>query len=350
MLAAGTAVIWLLMLMVKILVSHYNGETLDFMSILDGIWDNILGILPPIILIDFAFEYVTQDFVSEEISEQITGTLMSNPETIRLFDVDTRRNFLNATIDSLADNDSLEAEMAENAITPYISGAFNLRKNFHYTVTLRDKPISSRFDAQYYITIHEKLSFEKHFVKDRPLGNDFSIGFLTENQDLDEQLRDQTFLMQEGLSIRPEELNALCAMKDPAELIRFVAEDMRLQVWINSQRCVITKVRITGHGIVVDLHSDHEVKDNMISTEISFHMPQLKTEKIFQAVIADPTYGVYIRFDYPLNYNVKMYSFFNGADDARVRDADHGDGSCDIHLRDKWIYPRSGAVFCFEEQ
>ncbi len=349
MLAAGTTILWLVLVLVKILVSYNNGEPLDFMDILNGIADNILGILPPIILIDFAFEYVTQDYVSEEISEQITGTLMSNPDTIRLFEEDTRRNFLNATIDSMAKHGPLEEEMAENAIGPYLRGAFNLRKNFHYTITLRDKPVSSLFDPATYITINEKLCFEKYYIKDAPLGADFGIGFFMENKELDSQLRDQTLLMQENLSIRSEELQALCDLPDDAAKRRFITEDMRVQAWINGELCDITEVIFTKSGILVRFHSDHKVEQNMISVEISFLMPQLKTEKTFQAVIADPTYNVYIRLDYPTNYRVKMYPFFNGVDDARVKDADHGGGSCDIHLRNKWVYPRSGAVFYMEE-
>ena len=349
-LAALTTILWLVLLLIKILVSHQNGEPLYFMDVLSDIGDNILGILPPIILIDFAFEYVTQKYVSEEMSETITDTLMSNPETIRLFEEDTRRNFLNATIDSLAKHGKLEEDMAENAITPYLTGSFNLRRNFHYTVTLRTDPISPRFPAKDYITLYERLGFEKHFIKDKPLGQDFGIGFFVENAELDNQLRNQTYLMQEDLSIRPEDLQALCAITDKNEKLRFITEEMHLQVWINNEECEITSVVIKNTGILVMFHSDHSPADQAITVDISFHLPQLKTARIFQAVIAEPTYDVYIRLDYPLNYKIKMCPYFNGAKDARVKDANHGVGSCDILLRNKWVYPRSGAVFYFEEQ
>lgn len=350
MLATATAIIWLVLLLVKVIVSHANGESLDFMGILDGIWDNILGILPPIILIDFVFEFVTQDYVSEEISEQITGTLMSNPDTIRLFDDETKRSFLNATIDSLAVHGENEAEMAENAIAPYLQGRYNLKKYFIYNITLRDDPVCQLFDTPDYITVNETLSYEKYFIASEPLGSVFSIGFFTSNSDLDKYLRGQTFLIREGLTIRQEELDRLCAMSDE-EKIRFVTNDMRLKVYLARSRCEITEVIIDQGGILVTLRSDHTITENMVFIDCAFCMPRLKTEKIFLAAITEPTYSVNIRFDYPRSaYKVEMFPFFNDTEDALVEEADRGVGSCDIHLRDKWIYPMSGVVFYIEKK
>ena len=348
MLATATGIVWLVLLLVKIIVAYTNGDGLDFMSLLDGIWDNILGILPPIILIDFAFEFVTQDYVSEEISEQITGTLMSNPDTIRLFDDETKRSFLNATIDSLATNGSDEAEMAENAIAPYIQGKYNLKKYFNYNITLRQDPVCALFDMPEYLTVNETLCYEKYFLATEPLGETFGIGFFVSNSDLDRQLRGQTFLVREGLTVRPEELQKLCSLSDE-DKIRFVANDMRLKVYIDRSRCEITGVTIDDTGIVVTLHSDHKIKENMAYIDVAFCMPRLQTERIFLAAITEPTYSVNIRFDYPRSiYKVEMFPFFNDTEDALVEEADRGVGSCDVNLRDKWVYPMSGIIFAIE--
>lgn len=342
------AAVWLAILLFKILHAHANGESVDFISILDGIGDNVLGILPPLILIDLVFEFITQDYVSEEISEQITGTLMSNPETIRLFDDTTKRNFLNATIDSLVTNGANEAEMAKNAITPYIQGRYNLKKYFTYNITLREDPVSPLFDTPEYLTVNETLCYEKYFIASEPLCETFSVGFFTCNSDLDKNLRGQTFLFREGLTIRPEELAHLCAMS-PEEKIRFVTNDMCLKVYTGHNRCEISSVTITEVGIEVALRAKQKLTGNMAYIEVAFCMPRLKTEKIFLAAVTEPTYSVNIRFDYPRSgYKVEMYPFFNDMDDALVEDADRGVGSCDINLRDKWIYPMSGVVFSIE--
>ena len=348
MLAAATAVIWLLILLVKIILAHANGESVDFGAILDGIGDNILGILPPLILIDFAFESVTQDYVSEEISEQITGTLMSNPETIRLFDDETKRSFLNATISTLATHGPDEEEMAISAIAPYVKSQYNLRKNFDYNITLLHDPISDLFDAAHYITVKETLSYSKHYIATDPLGSTFHIGFFASNSDLDKHLRGQDFLFREGLTIRPEELEKLSTMTD-AQKREFVTQNMQLTVTIERHKCQITDVAIDSDGIIVAFHSEHDPGLDTLFIKTAFCMPQLKTEKTFLVSISEPAYDVSIRFDYPRStHRVEMYPFFGDSGDALVEDSNFGVGSYEICIRDKWVYPMSGIVFAIE--
>ena len=86
MLALITLVAWVVFLAVKLLILKNRGENFDFGIVLDGIIDNLLGILPPIIIFNFAYEYLTQDYISDEMSEQITRTLMSDPRAIARFD------------------------------------------------------------------------------------------------------------------------------------------------------------------------------------------------------------------------------------------------------------------------
>ena len=349
LLGVAAFVIWLVLLIFKILYTHSLGETFDFVNLLNSIWDNILGILPPLILIDLVFEFVTQRYVSEEMSEQITSTLMSNPETIDQFGEETKRNFLNATIGSLVKNGDSEAEMARNSVKPYISGGHNLKKYFTYNITLRDEAVSPLFNSKDYFSINEKLGFEKHFLATEPLGELFSVGFFTSNSELDKNLRGQSFLFREGLTIRQEELDALINMT-AEEKMNFVVHDMSLMVYIGHERCEINRVMITQIGIQVEFRAAQPIGDTAYF-EIAFCMPRLTSEKIFLAAVTEPTYSVNIRFDYPRSiYKVEMYPFFNDVEDARVEDANWGVGVCDINLRDKWVYPMSGVVFRIEEK
>ena len=348
-LGVAVLVFWLVLLIAKILYAHSNGENFDFIGMFSDIGDNILGILPPLILIDLVFEFVTQRYVSEEISEQITGTLMSNPDTIALFDDETKSKFLDATINSLVKNGENEAEMVRNSIKPYLGSHFNLRKYFTYNITLRDEAVSPLFASKDYYSINEKLGYEKYFLASEPLGKKFSVGFFTSNTELDRYLRGQTFLFRESLTIRREELDALCAMTDE-EKKSFVVQDMSLIVYIGHERCELTNVQINEVGILAEFTSPQPIGDTTYF-EVAFCMPRLATEKIFLAAVTEPTYSVNIRFDYPRStYKVEMYPFFNDVEDARVEDANWGVGVCDINLRDKWVYPMSGVVFRIEEK
>ena len=59
MLAAITTAVWLVFVIGKIIISSYTGENYHFMDLVNSIFDNILGILPPIIIFNFAFELVS---------------------------------------------------------------------------------------------------------------------------------------------------------------------------------------------------------------------------------------------------------------------------------------------------
>lgn len=88
----ATVAVWVLLLIIKLAVAARSGLPFSeaFRTIGDGIFDNILGILPPILLFDFGLEYIQQDKVYEEMTEQITGTIMSRPEVINSFDFDAK--------------------------------------------------------------------------------------------------------------------------------------------------------------------------------------------------------------------------------------------------------------------
>lgn len=92
----ATVAVWVLLLIIKLAVAARSGLPFSeaFRTIGDGIFDNILGILPPILLFDFGLEYIQQDKVYEEMTEQITGTIMSRPEVINSFDFDAKKRFV----------------------------------------------------------------------------------------------------------------------------------------------------------------------------------------------------------------------------------------------------------------
>lgn len=345
MLAAITTIIWLILIFVKIVYSSRTGGSIDFWNILDSIIDNLLGILPPIILIDFAFEAVTQDYVSEEISEQITSTLMSNPETIALFDNDAKRSFLNTTIATITPHGKDEANMAMGAIAPYIESKFNLRKHFDYNISLWNYPSPSILNHQDYMMVSETLRYEKQFISTNILPSTFKIGFFTQNTDLDKHLRKNEYLVRESLVIYPDDLEKLIHLSDE-EKIAFVKDEMALKAFIDHGLCTITDVSITEIGIDVTLFSTHNLNSNTIYVDVAFCMPQKKDNAVFLVAVTEPTYEVDVRLTYARNeYKVQMYPFFNDLDDALVDEVDRGVGTCDIHIRDKWVYPMSGIVF-----
>lgn len=122
MLAAITTVVWLILVIVKYVTGEMNASDL-----FDDILSNILGILPPIIIFNFAYEYVTKDYVADEISEEITQTLMSNPKALEAFDSNVKRQFIRSTISSLVGPETTES----------VYGAIGMRFRKQYLVPFR---------------------------------------------------------------------------------------------------------------------------------------------------------------------------------------------------------------------
>ena len=154
-------------------------------------FDNILGILPPIIFFDLLLEYFQQDKIFEEMTEQITGTIMSKPEVIQSFDKKAQKRFLNATVLALVDQNENESEVAIGAIEPYISNHFDIRKDFTYYLEIRDCNNIEGFDSNKYMLICENLSYELFYVVSEPIEDSVRVGFFVENATLDKALREE---------------------------------------------------------------------------------------------------------------------------------------------------------------
>ena len=307
----ATVAVWVLLLIIKLAVAARSGLPFSeaFRTIGDGIFDNILGILPPILLFDFGLEYIQQDKVYEEMTEQITGTIMSRPEVINSFDFDAKKRFVDATVLSMVDMDKDECAMALGAI--------------------------------------------------EPIGKCVHLGFFSENKELDRKLRhmsdnsqnekEKRFVIREALTVDIDDLNAFISGKNDAELKEAMETLFSPSLYIDDKKWELGDFEITEKGIDFSFNAGEDFynagnKSNKIM--IFFRMPQLKAHTSFLASISQPVYSPTIRFNYPAEkYDVKMYPFFNNSVEASVEQAELGVGNCYININEKWVHPMSGVVF-----
>lgn len=343
MLALITTAVWLILLLVKYIVSG-----LDLASLFDDIIANILGILPPIILFNFLYEYLTKEHVADEMTEQITQTLMSNPQAIDLFDEQPKKEFVRATIQTLVGEE--ECEMVYGVVEPYLSQHYNIRRFFRYSITLRDYTDNPLFPADRYMRVYEDLKYKKHYIGDNTLGRQFQIGFFVDNGELDKELHGQSYLFRENLTLDPDQLQTLIAWSDE-EKRRFVEKDMSLRVFIDDIACEIEGVTIDSNGILLQFQSTHDTAKSELKIEVMFNMPQLKGYSEFLVSISEPTYSPNIQLSYPEStMHVTMFPFLNDGDECLVQNAMRNTGSCDIYLQEKWVYPMSGVVFIIQDK
>lgn len=357
-LIVGTILIWIILLLLKIFIWEFS-----FNDLLDDITANILGILPPLLIFNFAYEKLTQDISAIEMSEQITETLMSDPETIALFTEEQRRGFINSTISSLVDKRA--SDMVQGTLDPYLSAeaSYNIRSSFDYNIQLLyDIPKNDIFNPEDYFYLAETLQYSIYYLNDsstEDLPSDFYAGFFFENENLDYALRtgkeksgcDEKipFIFRENLKIKEEDLDKIISLS-PQELNSFFNTFIKLKIKIDNESAEILKVTADQTGIKVLFHSNHIIKKEGHSVRILFHMPQLWNSE-FQVALSDPTYSPKIQLSYqPDKMKVEMYSFFSESIESSVGNAlekDHG--MYNVIVTNKWIYPMSGMVFAIKK-
>ncbi len=341
MLAALTTIIWAIFLIAKYFITGVN-----FSELLDNIMGNVLGILPPIIIFNFAYEYFTRDYVSSEMSEQITETLMGDRETIKLFSEKAKKDFIGATLSTLVAEE--EFDMVYGVIEPYLNSRYGIKKNFRYTITLKEYTANRFFPPDKYIKINEMLTFKKCFVGSNRLPASFSIGFFSDDKKLDKELRGQSYIFRESFKVDSEDIEKLKCLS-PDEQRDFVSKFMELRLLVGKREAAIRDVYIDNYGIDVCFESSHNTEATELDIQISFSMPQLTSHREFLVSITEPTYSPTIQLYFPDAFNVTMFPFLNDKDETLIQNAMPISGLCDINLQEEWVYPIGGVVFLIDK-
>ncbi len=346
-----TVAIWIALVFVKLFFFKLEpGE------LLDEIMSNILGILPPILIFNFVYEYFTQKFIADEISEKVADTIMGHSDVLAGFKDEQKIEFIKSTINTMVSEDN--AEMINAVIYPYITNNYNIRTYYKYSITLREYKESELFSDEKYIKVYEDLKFSKKYLNDNNLPQSFHVAFITANHELDSALRNQTYIFQENLSVGKEELQWMLSL-EKSEQKRFIINDMQLSLYVDNRLAEIADVSFSEAGIDIEFKSYHNNREERENgkyyqktehmVEISFTMPQLKGHSEFLVSINEPTYAPLIQLSYPEDImQVRAYSFLNDGDDSSVERATHNVGTYEFCVQNKWIYPVGGVVFAID--
>ena len=194
--------------------------------------NNIIGILPPILLFDFFYERISAEASSIEMSKKITATMMGQPETLKLFNVEDRKNFLRSTVSSVINDADLTDMILDNS-NKYVIDPKHLdvriRKEFNYNFELGEE-LADNYDVILGNTISAKSDY--YYVKEilnykaklfssqvEQFFSYVNIGFMFSNDSLDEALRDKRmnkddsnedegfFVFRESLDLLPESID-----------------------------------------------------------------------------------------------------------------------------------------------
>lgn len=356
-----------LIILIALIFISYLMKAFNVSEFVNNIINNIIGILPALLIFDFFNEMLTRESSSLEISNTITDTLMSNPENLELFSEEQRRNFIKSGIASIV-KDSDVTEMLNMTLQEYLvsNPNYKIKTEFRYNFDLKEAipekcyPIIK--DRNKYFYVQEVLSYrirsiygETGIIKN----NSVKIGFVFENKSLDNVLRDREndidfngCIFRESLNLCEEDRRELIKITEDDKKRSFVKEILKLSVQIDNEKASLGEVKITESGILIEMKfekTDTDLKEDIV--KIVFCMPKL-WDSILEVAIVDPTRSPQISLSYQEeSMVVDMIPFLNKRESTCIESScleEHG--IYDISMEDEWVYPISGVVFCVSKK
>ena len=348
-----TLLVWLVLVSISFIKGFFTGE-----EFIVNIVNNIIGILPPILIFDFFNEKLSRDASAIEMSNKITETLMSNPETLDQFTEEQKKGLNRSTIASIV-KDEDATEMVNDSLRNYLFSHtdYRIRTDFNYNFEL-DEKLPAIYDTIFeeksdYYYVQEKLHYRVKYLSqtaNNTNSNKIRIGFLFDNKSLDTALRekktDEVFkncIFREVLDVKPCDIDRL---KEVAADKAMFQQLFKLDLQIDKFKGVLEEVLVSQGGFVCVFHVNHDFDAMEQSVRIIFHMPK-RWDSLLEVALVDPTRAPKISVSYPEDMmTVDMFSFLSKGEESSLEVAhEHLNGIYDIALSSEWVYPISGMIF-----
>ncbi len=344
-------------------LSLKSNYTID--DLIDDIVGNLIGVMGAFLLFDIIYNKLTQDEYARNVSQEITKTLMGDPETLDAFNEEDKHNFLVSTIRSMM-NDEDAVEMVVGNMDQYMEYAHvsRIRPHFSYVITL-----TTEFPTDYdgfpgmeedkYFYVQENLNYGVKYLSgkyENLSSNEVKIGFSFDKMSLDvgllesdEKSEFSKCIFNESLEITPEAIRYLRDLSGE-ELRKKYEELFTAVLKIDNKQGELIKVDLRSDGIVATYDVDYDTSANEHSVRLIFHMPKL-WDSIFEVTLVDPTREPKITFDYmPGKMDVKMYSYLTKGSESNDGAYEQQNGLFDVSVKGKWLYPKSGIVFTVKKK
>ncbi len=359
----SATVVLILVAVILVVVGYFylflkNGYTID--ELIDNIVGNLIGVLAAFLLFDILYNKMTQDAYAKETSQQITKTLIGDPDTLDAFSDEDKMHLCVSTIRSITKDEDAVSMMTGNMGKYFDKVRLSrIRKHFNYSINL-----TTEFPHEYndlpgvkdneYFYVQEKLDYDVKYLsgKDKNLStNEVRIGFSFDKRFLDagllETSEDEEFarcIFNENLEISKKAITYIKGLSGD-ELYTLIKNTFNVVVRIDGNQGDLKKVDIRERGIIAIYNVDYLTDKDEHSVRILFHMPKL-WNSIFEVVLVDPTKDPKVLFDYmPNKMDVTMYSYLNKGEESNEGAYEQQNGLYDIDIKDEWIFPKSGIVF-----
>ncbi len=338
-------------------------KTFNIQNFIVDVINNMIGILPPILLFDFFYNKLSENSSSIEMSSRITQTLIGNPEAMDLFTSDQKRSFIRSAIQSEVKDDDV-VEMIEYNLHNYLNAHmfYRIRTEFNYNFELSTYLPQVYQDLglreEDYFRVQEVLSYEVKYLQNADKKEDkkeseedinntksdlIKIGFAFDNKILDSALRESTqddifkgCIFRENLDIRREDLENIrshAMNPDQNKVNKFFLDFFGIDLQIDAANGVLDHVDCNGKGIICCFNVGHDREVTTHSVRIIFHMPRL-WNTILEVALVDPTKAPKISFSYSEDHmDVEMYPFLSKGDESSLETThEHRNGIYDIAI------------------
>ena len=314
-------------------------------SLIDDIISGIPGTLLSIIIFNVAYEYLTKDETSEEISEKVASVLVGNPEIMGSFDKNARIEFIKSTMTSLIGEK--KAGIVYDMLDPYITNeTLCYKRNFHYQIDIEEYPMEKYFSTSDYLQISEDFSYER-CCENAFDTDEVCVGFFVDDRGLMDGFQNKSYVFRENLDVNRADMDALKDLSEE-EKVDLIEKYFDLTLFMDNQRLERKAINIVTHGnsvtgIVVTYKFENINLSNPYSVRVAFKMPQLRKSYLL-VVISEMTYSpqIWLHYD-PHKIAVSAYEFLDQSPQI-IDDADAIDGRIRV-CPPGWVYPVRGIVF-----
>jgi len=297
-----------------------------------------LTALGPLLVITLIYERMIEVCWLELIRQQVMGAIECSPNLLKGFSENYRKGLIKNIISSILEPKS--DDIVYSLVEPYLNLSRGICIQFLYTIELNEVDSTwGDISGNDYVIIDEHLQYTKVYRERNGFPHTFgTIEFCSGIDDLDAAYKKEHVIFREKLDVDFKLLNKF--NKDQLEA--FVLTKMKLQLKINNKTVVCNSIEIKDNMITID-YKILRLRGNITSFEITFQMPQLQKNNHFPVCIIESTLSPKICFACnPKNYSINVIPFM-GYNEYNV---EHNTSNlCIVSTGNKWVHPRSGAVF-----
>ena len=118
-----------IVILVNVLMGNYSWS-----SLYKDLFNSLVGVLIPLVLFNFAYDYFTQKQKDRELSEKLTETMLLDEEVIDQFSTESKKKFIQNSTESIL-GEKVGGMLYETLIQSYLSKSYQFRQRFKYYIS-----------------------------------------------------------------------------------------------------------------------------------------------------------------------------------------------------------------------